>query len=150
MAPARWRHRCRLGANRQLLTTSPARRQPQDRYRHHRRRTGEHHRTEQVSGEPKREPRGPYLSSADRFTARADLDISSLLGAPRAVGIDLAQQLLRQLGVGVPVKILDQWQDEILGPHSEPEPLPDHTSGWSPIERGSEHVDRCSVKSKVL
>jgi hypothetical protein len=69
---------------------------------------------ELISGTPERELDGLYISSAKRFTASISLDVPALLVAPRAAGVDLTQQILRQFGLNVSDTILDQWQNQIL------------------------------------
>lgn len=73
---------------------------------------------ELISGDWNRDLHGPYISSTDRFTAGANLDVPTLLVAPRATGVELTQQLLRQFGLTVSDTVLDQWQNQILEPTS--------------------------------
>lgn len=76
---------------------------------------------ELISGDRMRELHGPYVAADSQFTAHASVDVATLLGAPRSVGIELAQQLLRQFGLSVSDEILDQCQGQILEPSSSRE-----------------------------
>jgi len=69
---------------------------------------------ELVSGDFKREIHGPYLAAGTRFAGKIALDVSALLEDPRTVGVILAQQLLQQFGLGVPDKVLFDWQAKEL------------------------------------
>jgi hypothetical protein len=71
---------------------------------------------ELIAGEWGRILHGPYISSESRFAARADVAVPTLLGAPRAVGVGLTQQILRQFGLNLSDTLLDQWQAQILHP----------------------------------
>lgn len=52
--------------------------------------------------------------STNRISARRTVDTPRLLHAPRVVGRELAQSLLRQFGVSVPDQVLDEMQAEIF------------------------------------
>lgn len=67
-----------------------------------------------ISGDWKRELHGPYLTQAERLTANVILQAPALLASPRAMGVDLAQQLLRKFGLNVADKMLMEWQDSVL------------------------------------
>jgi len=71
---------------------------------------------ELIPGDFGRILQGPYISSANRFAAHTDIDVPTLLGAPRAVGVDLTQQILRQFGLNLSDTVLDQWQAQTLYP----------------------------------
>ncbi len=69
---------------------------------------------ELVSGDPRRQLFGPYLSAADAFSATRSLEVSELLTDARAVGVEVSQRILRQFGLDVPDQVLHDYQDEVL------------------------------------
>lgn len=69
---------------------------------------------ELISGDWKRELHGPYVTRAESLTASVVHKAPALLANPRAVGIDLTQQILRKFGLTVADKTLMEWQDSIL------------------------------------
>ena len=75
---------------------------------------------ELISGDWKRELHGPHITQADALTARVVHPTPALLAAPRAVGVDLTQQILRKFGLEVADKILMEWQDSVLDKNNRP------------------------------
>lgn len=75
---------------------------------------------ELVSGDLKRELHGPYVTQADSLTASGSYKSPALLASPRAVGVDLTQQILRKFGLDVSDKVLTEWQDSILDKSNRP------------------------------
>lgn len=69
---------------------------------------------ELISGSWHRELHGRYITHADVLTARAVHAAPALLATPRAIGVDLAQQILRKFGLDLPDKTLMEWQDSTL------------------------------------
>ncbi len=68
---------------------------------------------ELISGDWKRELHGPYVTQANSFQARR-CAAPALLATPRAIGVELAQQILRKFGLNVPDKTLMDCQDSVL------------------------------------
>lgn len=69
---------------------------------------------ELISGTWERELDGPYLIAAETLSSTANVGSTKLLAATRAVGVELAQALLRQFGLDLPNQILADWQDHVL------------------------------------
>ncbi|MBB1034464.1 hypothetical protein G6031_08685 [Dietzia sp. CQ4] len=69
---------------------------------------------ELISGERRRQLHGPYVTHAATLTANVVLKSPALLATPRAVGVDLTQQILRKFGLNVADKTLMDLQDNIL------------------------------------
>lgn len=75
---------------------------------------------ELISGSWDRELHGRYITHAEVLTARVVHPAPALLATPRAIGVDLAQQILRKFGLDVPDKTLMEWQDSTLDKSSRP------------------------------
>lgn len=75
---------------------------------------------ELISGDWERELHGRYITRAVAMTARAVHPTPALLAAPRAVGVDLSQQILRKFGLEVTDKLLMEWQDGVLDKSNRP------------------------------
>lgn len=75
---------------------------------------------ELISGSWDRELHGRYITQAEVLTARVVHPAPALLATPRAIGVDLAQQILRKFGLDVPDKTLMEWQDSTLDKSSRP------------------------------
>ena len=69
---------------------------------------------ELISGDWKRELHGRYVTQATSLTASVVHKAPALLATPRAVGVDLTQQMLRKFGLNVADKILMEWQESIF------------------------------------
>lgn len=69
---------------------------------------------ELISGDWKRELHGPYPIAADALGATAVVESARLLADTRQVGVELAQQVLRQFGLNVPDQVLYDWQAKDL------------------------------------
>lgn len=75
---------------------------------------------ELISGDWKRDLHGSYVTQAESLTASAVVSTPALLAAPRTVGVDLAQQILRKFGLNVTDKVLMEWQEGILDKSHRP------------------------------
>lgn len=75
---------------------------------------------ELISGSWDRELHGRYITQAEVLTARVVHPAPALLATPRAIGVDLAQQILRKFGLDVPDKTLMEWQDSTLDKSMRP------------------------------
>ena len=75
---------------------------------------------ELISGDWDRELHGRYITQADALTAQAVHPTPVLLAAPRAVGVELTQQILRKFGLEIADKVLLDWQDSILDKSNRP------------------------------
>lgn len=69
---------------------------------------------ELISGGWNRELRGPYLNAADVLETTAVVDAARLLAHTRQVGVEIAQEILRQFGLNVPDQVLYDWQAKDL------------------------------------
>lgn len=69
---------------------------------------------ELISGDWKRELNGPYVTQAHSFRAGGVYTTPALLATPRAIGVELAQQILRKFGLNVHDKTLMEYQDSVL------------------------------------
>lgn len=75
---------------------------------------------ELISGDWQRELHGRHITQTDSLTARVVHPTPVLLAAPRGVGVELAQQILRQFGLEVADKVLMEWQDSVLDKSNRP------------------------------
>ena len=69
---------------------------------------------ELISGDWKRDLNGPYVTQANSFRASGVYTAPALLASPRAIGVELAQQILRKFGLDIPDKTLMEYQDSVL------------------------------------
>jgi hypothetical protein len=67
-----------------------------------------------ISGEAARDLDDVYMVATNQVAAREQFDIIGLAADPRAAGILLTQQIIRQFGLDVHDQVLRQWQEQIL------------------------------------
>ncbi|MBM7506459.1 hypothetical protein JOE61_000273 [Nocardioides salarius] len=71
---------------------------------------------ELISGDHRRQLYGPYISPLDTLETHQSVASARLLTEPRQVGVELAQDLLKQFGLNVPDQVLFDYQAQILDP----------------------------------
>lgn len=68
-----------------------------------------------IAGDWSRAHFADYIVSADRLEANDVIASTTLIAEPRAVGVQLTQQLLRQFGAEVSDQVLLDWQGQVFG-----------------------------------
>ncbi|WP_109474816.1 helix-turn-helix domain-containing protein [Ornithinimicrobium cavernae] len=69
---------------------------------------------ELVSGDWQRELHGPYRMASNELETQLGVSTTRLVADTRTVGVELAQGLLRQFGLGVPDQVLFDWQEQVF------------------------------------
>ena len=69
---------------------------------------------ELISGDHNRELHGPYTVDAEQLYKARTLDVARLVAEPRAIGVELAQDIFGQFGADLPDQVLLDWQHQTL------------------------------------
>lgn len=69
---------------------------------------------ELISGDHNRELHGPYTVDVEQVHTSRTLDVARLVAEPRAIGVELAQDIFGQFGTDLPDQVLFDWQQQIL------------------------------------
>lgn len=69
---------------------------------------------ELISGDHNRELHRSYTVDAEQLYTSRTLDVARLVAEPRAIGVELAQDIFGQFGADLPDQVLFDWQEQTL------------------------------------